>query len=68
MKQAVVDVYVDDQVKAANAQVRALREARERADADERLALLWELRRTGWSLRDALEEVERRSGAVAPRE
>jgi hypothetical protein len=64
MKLAVVDVYVDEQVKAANAQVRALREARERAEADERLALLWELRRTGWSLRDALEEVERRSGAT----
>jgi hypothetical protein len=62
MKQAVVDVYVDEQVKAADAQVRALREARERAWADRRLAQLWELRRSGWSLRDALEEVERREG------
>jgi hypothetical protein len=61
MKLAVVDVYVDEQVRAADVQVKALREARERAAADERLAQLWELRRAGWSLRDALEEVERRS-------
>jgi hypothetical protein len=62
MKLAVVDVYVDEQVRAADAQVKALREARDRAAADARLAQLWELRRAGWSLRDALEEVERRSG------
>jgi hypothetical protein len=64
MKLAVVDVYVDEQVRAADAQVKAIREARERTAADERLAQLWELRRSGWSLRDALEEVERRSGAT----
>ena len=63
VKLAVVDVYVDEQVRAADAQVKALREARDRAAADERLAELWELRRAGWSLRDALEEVERRSVA-----
>jgi hypothetical protein len=63
MSQAVVDVYVDDQVRAANVQVRALREARERAAADERLAQLWELRRAGLSLRDAIEEVDRRAAA-----
>jgi hypothetical protein len=61
MKLAVVDVFVDEQVKAANTQVHTLRVARDRAAADQRLAQLWELRRTGWSLRDALEEVERRS-------
>jgi hypothetical protein len=60
MKLAIVDVYVDEQVKAANTQVRALREARDRAAADGRLAQLWDLRRAGWSLGDALEEVERR--------
>ena len=64
MKLAVVDVYVDEQVKAADAQVRALRQARDRAAADQRLAQLWELRRAGWSLRDALEEVDRRAGPV----
>ncbi len=60
MNQAVVDVYVDEQVRAANDQVRALREARERVEHDERLVQLWKLRREGWSLREALEEVERR--------
>jgi hypothetical protein len=66
MKLAVVDVYVDEQVRAANEQVRALREARDRAAADERLAQLWELRRAGLSLRDAIDEVERRaSGATS---
>jgi hypothetical protein len=60
MKQAVVDVYVDDQVRAANDQLRSLREARDRAASDQRLAQLWELRRAGWALRDALDEVERR--------
>jgi hypothetical protein len=64
VKLAVVDVYVDEQVRAADAQVKALREARDRAAADERLAQLWELRKAGWSLRDALEEVERRSAAA----
>jgi hypothetical protein len=66
MKQAVVEVFVDGQVKAANNQVRALREARERAAADQKLARLWELRRAGYSLRDALDEVER-AASVAPR-
>jgi hypothetical protein len=64
MKLAVVDVYVDEQVRAANEQVRTLRQARDRAAADERLAQLWELRRAGWSLREALDEVERRAGAA----
>jgi hypothetical protein len=64
MKLAVVDVYVDEQVRAANEQVRALREARDRAAADERLAQLWELRRAGLSLRDAIDEVERRASGA----
>jgi hypothetical protein len=64
MKLAVVDVYVDEQVRAANQQVRALRQARDRAAGDERLAQLWELRRSGWSLREALDEVERRAGTA----
>lgn len=67
MNQAVVDVYVDEQVRAANRQVQALREARERAAADERLAQLWELRRGGWSLEEALHEVDRRTRAARER-
>jgi hypothetical protein len=56
---------VDEQVRAAEQQLRVLREARERAETDQRLAELWSLRRAGFSLRDALEEVERRSAAPA---
>jgi hypothetical protein len=59
MKQAVVEVFVDAEIKAANDQVQALRDARERSAADEKLARLWELRRAGLSLRDALAAVER---------
>ena len=61
MKQAEVDVFVDAQIKAANDQIRALRDAQARAAEDRRLAELWALRRAGFTLRDALEEVERRA-------
>jgi nucleotide-binding universal stress UspA family protein len=64
MKLAVVDVYMDDQVRAANDQLRALREARDRAAADQRLAQLWELRRAGLPLSEAIEEIERRAPAA----
>ena len=65
MKLAVLDVFVDEQVQAANDQVQALREARDRAAADERLAQLWQLRQAGFSLRDAIDEVERRAAGDA---
>jgi hypothetical protein len=61
MNQVMVEVYVDEQVKAANDQLRSLREACARAAADERLAQLWQLRRAGYTLRDAIDEIERRS-------
>ena len=60
MKQEAVDEYVDTQVKAVDDQIRALRAARDRGADDRRLADLWELRRAGMSLREALDEVERR--------
>jgi hypothetical protein len=65
MNHAIVDVFVDEQVRAANRQVNALREAQRRVDADERLAQLWKLRRAGWTLEEALEEVER-AARMAP--
>jgi hypothetical protein len=65
MNNAVVDVFVDEQVRAANQQVKALREARQRVEADQRLARLWELRRAGWSLEEALDEVDR-AARMAP--
>ena len=49
------------EIQAANDTVRALRAAHVRADADQRLALLQSLRRTGMPLAAALAEVERRS-------
>jgi hypothetical protein len=65
MNQAMVVVFMDEQVKAANDQVQALREARDRVEHDERLVQLWKLRREGWSLRDALDEIERRADGKA---
>jgi len=65
MKQAVMDVFVDGQVKAANDQVQCLRDARDRSAADERLTELWRLRRAGLSLPEALDEVERLAAAGA---
>ena len=41
MKRAELDAYVDDQAAAADAQVRALRAARERGSDDARLEALW---------------------------
>jgi hypothetical protein len=58
MKQVERDLYVDAQVQAADAQVRALREARARGAGDRRLAELWRLRRAGYSLRAALDAVD----------
>src|SRR4029079_2900011 len=40
MKQAVMDLFVDEQVKAANDQLDSLREARARSASDARLAEL----------------------------
>jgi hypothetical protein len=65
MNQAMVTVFVDEQVKAANDQVQALRAARDRVEHDERLVQLWKLRREGWSLREAIEEVDRRAAGAA---
>jgi hypothetical protein len=65
MNRAMVEVFVGDQVKAANDQVQALRDARDRTATDERLSQLWELRRAGYSLRAAIEEVERRSAKAS---
>jgi hypothetical protein len=52
------DIWRHGQVDAANDQIRALREACGQGAGDARLSRLWELRRAGWTLRDALEAVE----------
>lgn len=61
LESGAVRAFVERQLALADAQVRALHEAREHAAADGRLARLLELRRDGHSLREAFEEVEGRS-------
>ena len=53
------------QVRAADERLRVLRELDERFRQDERLAELWRLRREGWTLRDAMDEIDRRFPAPA---
>jgi hypothetical protein len=65
MKQAETDGYVDAQVKLADEQVRALREAQQRAAHDQRLAELLRLREAGLSLEAALEQVEQHGAPAA---
>ena len=60
LKRAETELLLDDQVRVANERLRSLRELDERLRQDERLAELWRLRREGWSLRDAMDEIDRR--------
>ena len=60
LKRAETELLLDDQVRAADEKLRALHELDERLRQDERLAELWRLRREGWTLRDAMAEVDRR--------
>jgi benzoyl-CoA reductase/2-hydroxyglutaryl-CoA dehydratase subunit BcrC/BadD/HgdB len=58
-RQEVVDV-IDEQVRAADERLRALRALDEQLRQDQRLNELWRLRREGWSLGDAMAEIDRR--------
>ncbi|MEA2697566.1 MAG: hypothetical protein QOI66_1837 [Myxococcales bacterium] len=58
-RQEVVDV-IDEQVRAADERLRALRALDEQLRQDQRLNELWRLRREGWSLGDAMDEIDRR--------
>ena len=60
LRREEVGHVIDEQVKAADEKVRALRALNEQLRNDERLSELWRLRREGWSLRDAMAEVDRR--------
>lgn len=60
LKREETEVLLDDQVRASDDKLRALRELDERLRQDERLAELWRLRREGWTLRDAMEEIDQR--------
>lgn len=58
-KQFALVMELDAESKATDEQIGALRAARSRADADDRLALLTRLRRSGMPLAQALELVDR---------
>ena len=58
-KQAALALELEAEARAVDARIRALREARARADGDTRLARLEGLRATGLPLAAALAQVER---------
>jgi DNA repair exonuclease SbcCD ATPase subunit len=65
LKQAETEQVLDEQVRAADERLRALRQLDERLRQDERLAELWRLRREGLTLGAAMDEVDRRFPAPA---
>ena len=60
LKRQEVVAVIDEQVRVADQRLRALRELDEQLRQDQRLNELWRLRREGWSLGDAMAEVDRR--------
>lgn len=64
VKALATELQVDAEVRAADARVRELREAKARVDADRRLAMFQVLRQKGLSIPAALDEVERRLAAA----
>lgn len=59
VKALATELQVQADVRAADARVRELREAKARVDSDRRLAMFQMLRRKGLSIPAALEEVDR---------
>jgi hypothetical protein len=60
LRREEVGQVIDEQVKAAEEKIRALRALDEQLRNDERLGELWRLRRAGWSLAQAMAEIDRR--------
>jgi hypothetical protein len=60
LKRAEMDLFVSDQVKAADEQLRELRALERRVRSDRRLDELWALRRRGLSLVESMAEIDRR--------
>ncbi|HEX3696800.1 MAG TPA: hypothetical protein VH374_15580 [Polyangia bacterium] len=58
-RQEVVEV-IDEQVRVSDERLRALRALDEQLRQDQRLNELWRLRREGWSLLEAMAEIDRR--------
>ena len=65
LKAAAIELELGAEERAVDKRLKALREARVRADEDGRLALLQSLRGEGRSFEEALREVERRTGSGA---
>ena len=60
LKRAEAELFVSDQVKAADDHLRALRELERRVRGDRRLDELWRLRSRGLSLSESMAEVDQR--------
>ena len=60
LRREEVGQVIDEQVKAAEEKIRALRALDEQLRNDRRLGELWRLRRAGWSLAQAMAEIDRR--------
>ena len=60
LKRAEMDLFVSDQVKAADEQLRKLRALEQRVQSDQRLEELWRLRKRGLSLVESMAEIDRK--------
>jgi len=60
IKRAETVLFIDEQVRAADDHLRELRDLQGRLRRDGRLDELWRLRRSGLSLAEAMNEVDRR--------
>ena len=60
LKREEVVAVIDEQVKVADQRLRELRELDEQLRQDQRLNELWRMRREGWSLSEAMAEIDRR--------
>jgi hypothetical protein len=65
VKRGKMDLFLDDQLKAATEKLRELRQLDEKLRSDRRLEELWRLRREGLSFEAAIAEVDRRFPAAA---
>lgn len=66
LKRAETELLIDEQVQAANDHLRELHDLEARLRLDQRLEELWRLRRSGLSLREAMDEIDRRFPLEAP--
>ena len=60
LKRAETDLFVSDQVKAADEHLRRLRMVEERVKSDQRLEELWRLRKQGLSLVESMAEIDKK--------